>query len=86
MKYYELDKEELDVLSNYGSGKLTSIRNLDKERELYKRYAKNVLEKTRNINIRISEKVLQKLKSQAALQGIPYQTLVSSVLHQFSVK
>ncbi|MBU1016791.1 MAG: CopG family antitoxin [Patescibacteria group bacterium] len=86
MKYYELDKEELDVLSDYASGELTSVKDLNKEKALYKKFAKNVLEKTKNINIRISEKVLQKLKSKAARQGIPYQTLASSVLHQFSAK
>lgn len=39
--------------------------------------------KTRNINIRITESDLIQLKQRAADEGIPYQTLVSSVLHKY---
>ena len=39
--------------------------------------------KTRNINIRISEMVLAELKKRSLEEGIPYQTLISSVLHKF---
>ena len=42
------------------------------------------LNKTRNINIRLSERDLQKLKVKAMERGLPYQTLVASVVHQFS--
>ena len=39
--------------------------------------------KTKNINIRINEHDLAVLKNKAASEGIPYQTLISSVLHKF---
>lgn len=39
--------------------------------------------KTRNINIRISEYDLEKLREKAAREGIPYQTLVSQVIHKY---
>jgi len=42
------------------------------------------LGKTKNINIRLSHKDLLKLKSRAVASGIPYQTLVASVLHRFA--
>ena len=38
---------------------------------------------TRRINIRISEKDLTDLKIKAREEGLPYQTLVSSVLHKY---
>lgn len=41
------------------------------------------IRKTRNINIRISEFDLERLKSISAREGLPYQTLISSVLHKF---
>ncbi len=41
------------------------------------------IRKTRNINIRISETVLEELKKRSQEEGIPYQTLISSVLHKF---
>ncbi len=44
------------------------------------------IKKTRNINIRISEFDLDRLKSISAQEGLPYQTLISSVLHKFVTK
>ena len=41
------------------------------------------IRKTRNVNIRISEAVLEELKKRSQEEGIPYQTLISSVLHKF---
>ena len=84
MKYFELTKEEKQILEDFEKGKLASVKDATKKRGLYQKYAQNTLKKTRNINIRLSERVLAKLKARAAQQGIPYQTLVSSVLHQFT--
>ena len=39
--------------------------------------------KTKNINIRLSEGDLAMIRSRAQREGVPYQTLVSSVLHKF---
>jgi predicted DNA binding CopG/RHH family protein len=39
--------------------------------------------KTRNVNIRISEAVLESLQRRSREEGIPYQTLISSVLHKY---
>lgn len=43
----------------------------------------NRIRKTKNVNIRISEAVLEELKRLSQQEGIPYQTLISSVLHKF---
>jgi predicted DNA binding CopG/RHH family protein len=86
MKYFELTEEEKKTLGDYEKGKFTSTINLPAQKKLYQKYANNTLSKTRNINIRLSEKVLARLKAKAAEAGIPYQTLVSSVLHRFSAK
>jgi len=86
MKYFELTKEERKILEDFEKGKLVGVKNIAKQKKLYQKYAKNTLNKTRNINIRLSEKVLAKLKTEAAQQGVPYQTLASSLLHQFVAK
>jgi predicted DNA binding CopG/RHH family protein len=39
--------------------------------------------KTKNINIRISQQDLENLRRSAEQEGIPYQTLISSVLHKY---
>jgi len=85
MKYYELTKEEKQILEDFEKGKFVPVKDQAKEKKLYQKYAKNTLSKTRNINIRLSEKVLAKLKTKAIKEGLPYQTLASSVLHRFAV-
>lgn len=86
MKYYELTKAEKSLLEEFEQGKLVRVANIDTQKKLYQKIAHNTLNKTRNINIRLSEKVLAKLKSKAVEEGIPYQTLASSILHRFVVK
>jgi len=43
----------------------------------------NAANKTKNINIRISDYDLQKVKHRSAEEGIPYQTLISSIIHKY---
>jgi predicted DNA binding CopG/RHH family protein len=84
MKYYELDEEEKEILNAYEKGKIKSVPNVKQGRIQYKTYAKASLEKTKNINIRISESDLLKIKALAIKEGIPYQTLISSIIHRHS--
>ena len=86
MKYYELDeseKRELEAIETaIESGKVKSVPNVEKRKKELQQIAKNTLNKTRNINIRLSERDLYKLKAKAMEEGIPYQTLAASILHK----
>ena len=84
MKYYELDQEEKGILKDFEEGKLISVKDFAKEKKRYEKYARAFLNKNKNINIRISERDLYKLKAKAMREGIPYQTLASSILHKFA--
>ena len=84
MKYFELDKSEEKLLKDFEAGDFKSVKNTKKEVSKYRQYAQNTLSKSRNINIRLSEGDLQKIKALAAEKGLPYQTLISSLLHQYS--
>jgi predicted DNA binding CopG/RHH family protein len=84
MKYYELSKEEENILKNYEDGILVKEKDQNKQLTYYQKIAKNTLGKTKNINIRLPEKILAKLKAKAAMEGIPYQTLASSLLHKYA--
>lgn len=83
MKYYELTPEEQKLLEEIEKGNFVRVKNPKKTEGEIVAAAKNTLNKTKNINIRLSEKVLARLKARAVKEGIPYQTLASSVLHQF---
>ncbi len=85
MKNLALDKEEKKILQAYEAGEyrvITNKRTLDKYRAMFRA----TLAKRKNINIRVSERDLHRLKVKAAELGLPYQTLVSSVLHQYTNK
>jgi predicted DNA binding CopG/RHH family protein len=86
MNYYELDdeeKQELEAIENaLESGEIKISPDFEKRKKELQQIAKNSLNKTRNINIRLSERDLYKLKAKAVEEGIPYQTLASSILHK----
>ena len=82
-KKYLLDEEENELLKSIESGEWKSIDNLQDNILQHKNIAKNTLKKDKRINIRLSSNDLQSLKSNAIELGLPYQTLVSSVLHQY---
>ena len=84
MKYFELTKEEQKIFQAVEKDDFRSVRNLKKAKKDAIAAAHTTLSKTKNINIRLSEKDLQGIKILAAEKGLPYQTLISSLLHQYS--
>ncbi len=81
-KYYELTEEEQELLDEFEKGNFVSVKNFEEQKKFYEKAARNTLNKTRNINIRISERDLHKIKIKAAKEGIPYQTKIASIIHQ----
>lgn len=83
MRAVILSDEEKEILESFEKGLLVRPENAEEIKKNLVKAAKNTLKKTKNINIRLSEKDLMKAKVKAAETGIPYQTLLSSVIHQF---
>lgn len=81
-KYFELDEEEQKILEEFERGEWKPVKDFAKRKKELMEAARNTSNKTKNINIRLSERDLYRLKVKAAKQGIPYQTLASSILHQ----
>jgi predicted DNA binding CopG/RHH family protein len=79
----KLDKEETELLRSIEAGEWKTVDNLDQEIERYRDAARATLRKDRRVNIRISERDLRGLQKRALEEGIPYQTLISSVLHKY---
>lgn len=78
-----LNKEEKDLLESYENDEWVSVDNLDAEAERYQEYASATFKKDKRVNIRISSKDLEGIKKRALEEGIPYQTLISSILHKY---
>ena len=86
MKKYELDNEEQELLDLFEAGKLKRPANAEFELEIAKQAAVNYFKKDARINIRLSSVDLQRIKRISANEGLPYQTLIASVLHKFANK
>lgn len=82
MKTIILDKEEEQIIRDFEAGKYIRVKNFEQEKKRLQEIARNTLNKTKNINIRLSERDLHKLKVKAIEEGIPYQTLATSILHK----
>jgi predicted DNA binding CopG/RHH family protein len=74
------EKGEKIILEAYENGRLKPSGSATD----YQQIAANTLKKNRKINIRISENDLSALKRRATREGIPYQTLIGSVLHKYA--
>ncbi len=79
----KLDNEEREILTSVEQGEWISVPDLEEEIQKYREIARATVRKDKRINIRISEKDLLGLKKRALREGIPYQTLISSILHKF---
>ncbi len=79
----KLNQEEKEILEAYEADKLKSVKNVNQEIKRHQAAAEATFKKDARINIRLSSRDLRALQARALKEGIPYQTLVSSVLHKF---
>ena len=83
MKTLKLDQEEQELLASVEAGEWQSVPNLEEEIGRHREYARNTLKKDRRVNIRISSRDLDDIQTLAVEEGIPYQTLMASILHKY---
>ena len=78
-----ISKDEKELLRSVEDNEWESVPDLKKELKRYQVIAKNSLKKDKRINIRLASKDLMDLQAKAMQEGLPYQTLISSVLHKY---
>ena len=78
----KLDAYELEVLKAFEKGKLKSVATRS-ELEKLKAAARATAIKDRRVNIRLSSIDLSDIQVKALEEGVPYQTLIASVLHKY---
>lgn len=81
MKY--IDREEREFIESYNRGEWRSIKD-KKKLSKYVEAAKESLNKNKRINIRLTSKDLNDIQVKAIEEGIPYQTLISSLIHKYN--
>ncbi len=82
MSNTKLGKEEKEILKDFESNKFKSVLT-SKRKKYIQAVAEETFKKDKRINIRISSRDLQSIQKRALEEGIPYQTLVSSILHKY---
>lgn len=80
-----LTKEEQDLVDSVNNGEWKSVDNLEEEKERYAAMARNTQRKNKSISIRLTEGDLMRIKSRALEEGLPYQTLISSIIHKYAM-
>ena len=79
----KLDEEEREILEAYERGETVPVPDMEARIAEYQEAARVFLRKERRVNIRITNQDLFALKELAFEDGIPYQTLMSSILHKY---
>jgi len=80
MKLYDDEKE---LFESVEKGEWSSVRDLAGEIAVAKEAAEATYGKDQRMNIRISTRDMSRLKTRAREEGMPYQTLVSSIIHKY---
>ena len=80
----KLDKEEQDLLDSFDRDEWKPVADQETDADRYREYARATFKKDMRVNIRISKKDLEALQTRALEEGIPYQTLMGSILHKYA--
>lgn len=78
-----LDQDERELLEAFEAEELKRVPNATDIQKRHQEYAEAMFKKDTRINIRLSSRDLRGLQKKALAEGIPYQTLVASILHKY---
>jgi predicted DNA binding CopG/RHH family protein len=78
-----LDKEEQAIQASIDRDEWQSVENFSQEKSRYEQIAHATINKTRRVNLRLTEHDYQAAQIRAIEEELPYQTLHSSVIHKF---
>lgn len=78
-----IDKDEKELINSIENNEWLPVNNSSELKKIFKKAARNTSIKDQRMNIRIAKRDIQSLKAKALEEGMPYQTLVSSILHKY---
>ena len=82
MQMPDIDEYKQEVLGAFDKGRLKSVATKG-ELARFKAAARATAIKDRRVNIRLSSGDLSDIQVRALEEGVPYQTLIASVLHKY---
>lgn len=81
----KLSAEEKAIIDYVESGRAQSVDNVENEKKRYAQIAIAQMNKKKAISIRLLESDLERIKAKSLSQGLPYQTLISALVHQYAI-
>jgi predicted DNA binding CopG/RHH family protein len=78
-----IDQEEKDLMESIERDEWQPVNNIEQEKEKAIAAARNTLKKDKRINLRLTQKDYRQMQIKAIEEGIPYQTLISSIVHKY---
>lgn len=79
----KMSTEEREILEKFERGELRTASGVESEIKMAHQAARNTFNKTRRVNLRVTERDFSLAHARAREEGIPYQTLLSSVIHKY---
>jgi predicted DNA binding CopG/RHH family protein len=81
--FMPMDQYEKELLESIENNEWSSVEDLESQKSAAVAAARNTLKKNRRINLRLTEKDYTQIQIKAVEEGIPYQTLISSLVHKY---
>ncbi len=78
-----IDQEEKDLMESIERNEWKPVKDINQEKEKAIAAARNTLKKNKRINLRLTQKDYHQIQIRAIEEGIPYQTLISSIIHKY---
>jgi predicted DNA binding CopG/RHH family protein len=78
-----LDTEESDLMKSLENDEWQPVKDFNQQKNIAIEAARNTLKKDKRINLRLSQKDFRQIQIKAVEEGIPYQTLISSIIHKY---
>ncbi|PIQ72052.1 antitoxin [Candidatus Roizmanbacteria bacterium CG02_land_8_20_14_3_00_36_15] len=79
-----MDNYEKQLIKDIENNEFVSVPNVKKEIKRYASYARNYLKKEKRITLRVAKRDIEKIQEKAIETGIPYQTLIGSLIKQYA--
>ena len=79
----QLNREEREILEKFDRGELRPVTGIEGEMTIARQAARSTFKKTRRVNLRVTERDFNLAHARARKEGMPYQTLLASVIHKY---
>ncbi len=81
----QLDPYEQEINDAIESGRVLEVSNMEQEKKRIVRIFRDAAKKDRRVSLRVNDRDLEAIQAKAAENGLPYQTLISTILHQVAM-